>query len=63
MEDILREARRRQERVYLKAVYKNKMMQIDTDRILYISLRKRGLPDMAGPGAGREPGELQFTSG
>ena len=42
MEDILREARRRQERVYLKAVYKNKMMQIDTDRILYISLRKRG---------------------
>lgn len=42
MEDILREARRRQERVYLKAVYKNKMMQIDTDRILYISLKKRG---------------------
>ena len=38
MEDILREARRRQERVYLKAVYKNKMMQIDTDRILYISI-------------------------
>lgn len=42
MEDILREAVRRQERVYLKAVFKNKMMQIDTDRILYISLRKRG---------------------
>ena len=42
MEDILREAGRRQERFYLKAVFKNKMMQIDTDRILYISLRKRG---------------------
>ena len=42
MKDILTEACRRQEKVYLRAAYKNKMMQIDADKILYISLKKRG---------------------
>ena len=42
MSAILKEAVNRQKHVYVTAVYKGKMMQIDSDSILYISLRKRG---------------------
>ena len=42
MSAILKEAVNRQKHVYVTAVYKGKMMQIDSDSILYISLKKRG---------------------
>ena len=42
MSAILKKAAERKKHVYLTAFYKGKMMQLDTDRILYISLKKRG---------------------
>ena len=42
MSAILKKAAERKKHVYLTAFYKGKMMQLDSDRILYISLKKRG---------------------
>lgn len=42
MAAVLKKAADRQRHVYLTAFYKGKMMQLDCDKILYISLKKRG---------------------